>query len=171
MGYGRALTKLQTLNHNLRAGTFISGEAPVEEVQVGVGFLALEAAFEVQARAEGARDRRPFHIQRPSDLQVRFPVQIGGPDEADLIRQRRVKAQQIRRKELIVLDLQYMPHLHVLPLDRHCLACMVSRGGSHMTSLRVPEGIAIGMLAYPCIAEVLSFSLPRFADNLCFHIS
>jgi len=54
-------------------------------------------------------------------------VQVGGLDEAGLVGQRRVQAEQVGREELVVLHAQHLAHAHVAPGDVAAAACRPAR--------------------------------------------
>ncbi len=53
-------------------------------------------------------------------------IQVGGLDEAGLVGQRRVQAQQVGREQLVVLHAQHLAHANVAPGDVPAAACAAS---------------------------------------------
>ncbi len=101
-------------------------EAPLELVQVRVGLLTLQCGMDVQHIRVFFWRRIP-QVQGPPDLQIALAIEVGGLDEAGVVLQGRVQAQEVCWKQLLVLHLQNVAHPHIAPLDILNCPCRPSR--------------------------------------------
>ena len=139
-------------------------QAALELVQVGVGRLALQAGPDLHhVRLLAWSGFAQIH--RPPDLQVALAVQVGGLDEAGVIRQRGVEAEEVCWEELLIIHSQHMTNTDVPPLDVMDAACQQHKTCEH--SIAQAPGIS-GLLYVKSIDASIPLTLKTPASPTSF---